>query len=342
MIVTGYDAAGKVTISNNEFDGTTSWSASCNGDHYWTMLFLGDQDYITLSNNYVHDVSGRAPKVGGSGSIVMHAVNNYFENVGGHDFDVAEGGNVLIEGNVFKSSKQPITAASESDGGSLFNVPSTSSASTCASYLGRACVANELTDSGDFGTYTSTSPLSALKKAGGVIDAADASTVAKAVLASAGIGKVLAGSDSGSTSITADVRVGATVSTAGNLVSANKSTPASNNTTPAQDSRSVARISVTTSTSATFSFSASGLPVPSKASRTIRPSHRDGQASTTFSSITVVASETRTGLKVPSTNTESDTPVTSATGSSPAAPLSSTYYLDGPDGKKYACYEVDE
>lgn len=350
MIVTGYDAAAKVTISNNEFDGVTSWSASCSGDHYWTMLFLGDQDHITLSNNYVHDVSGRAPKVGGSGGIVMHAVNNYFENVGGHDFDVAEGGNVLIEGNLFKSSKQPITAASASDGGSLFNVPSTSSASNCTSYLGRACVANELTDSGDFGTYTSTSPLSALKAAGGVIDAADASTIAKSVLASAGIGKVSAGSGSGSTSTAASVRVSATVSTAGNQVSASKSTSTavmstsssgSNNTTSAQDSRSILPASVTNSTSATFSLSASGLPAPSRTSRTARPSHGGGQASATFSSIAVVASETGTGLKVPSSTTGSDTSVPSATGSNPAAPSSSTYSMDGPGGRKYACYEVD-
>lgn len=31
MIVSGWGAAGHVTISNNEFDGVTSWSAGCNG-----------------------------------------------------------------------------------------------------------------------------------------------------------------------------------------------------------------------------------------------------------------------------------------------------------------------
>lgn len=63
MIVTGYSAAGRVTISNNEFNGVTSWSATCNGDHYWTMLFLGSSDLITLVGNSIHDCSGRAPKV---------------------------------------------------------------------------------------------------------------------------------------------------------------------------------------------------------------------------------------------------------------------------------------
>jgi pectate lyase len=52
MLVTGYEtstflypshwlqltiAGGSVTISNSELDGTTDWSASCDGHHYWTM-----------------------------------------------------------------------------------------------------------------------------------------------------------------------------------------------------------------------------------------------------------------------------------------------------------------
>ena len=61
MIVSGWGAAGRVTISNNEFDGKTSWSASCNGKHYWMMLFIGLKDYYTFSGNYVHDAAGRAP-----------------------------------------------------------------------------------------------------------------------------------------------------------------------------------------------------------------------------------------------------------------------------------------
>jgi hypothetical protein len=48
MLVTGYDAAGLVAVTNTEFDGETSWSATCNGDHYWTMLFYGADDHVTL------------------------------------------------------------------------------------------------------------------------------------------------------------------------------------------------------------------------------------------------------------------------------------------------------
>ena len=109
MIVTGYDQAGKVTISNNEFDGVTDWSATCNGEHYWTMLFYGAADKVTLSGNYIHDTSGRSPKVGGDGTITMHAVKYYWSTNQGHAFDIATGGTVLIEGNVFEDVVEPIT-----------------------------------------------------------------------------------------------------------------------------------------------------------------------------------------------------------------------------------------
>lgn len=58
FIVTGYNANTAVTVSNCEFDGQTSWSASCDGYHYWTQFFTGDGDQITFKNNYVHHTSG--------------------------------------------------------------------------------------------------------------------------------------------------------------------------------------------------------------------------------------------------------------------------------------------
>ena len=192
MIVTGYDAAGKVTISNNEFDGTTSWSATCNGDHYWTMLFLGSADYITLANNYVHNCSGRAPKVGGAGYVIMHAVNNFFYDNLGHDFDVADGGNVLIEGNYFDLVTTPITTASATDGGTIFNVPSSSDTSTCTTYLGRACLQNALLDSGSFPSFTSTYMMGAIEElySGNGPTAISSYDVPDSVIANAGIGKL--------------------------------------------------------------------------------------------------------------------------------------------------------
>lgn len=82
MIVSGWGAAGHVTISDNEFDGKSTWSAGCNGKHYWTMLLLGEKDFYTIAGNWFHDVSGRTPHIGTdytSSKIVVHAVNNYFQ-----------------------------------------------------------------------------------------------------------------------------------------------------------------------------------------------------------------------------------------------------------------------
>ena len=82
MIVSGWGQAGRVTISDNEFDGRTEWSAGCNGKHYWTMLLIGESDSYTISGNWFHDLSGRSPHLGTDqtdSTIIVHAVNNYFQ-----------------------------------------------------------------------------------------------------------------------------------------------------------------------------------------------------------------------------------------------------------------------
>lgn len=43
-IVLGNNASNRVTISNNKIDGTTSWSATCDGYHYWGLYFTGSND----------------------------------------------------------------------------------------------------------------------------------------------------------------------------------------------------------------------------------------------------------------------------------------------------------
>ncbi|KAI5841127.1 polysaccharide lyase family 1 protein [Morchella snyderi] len=191
MIVTGYDQAGRLTISNNEFDGQTSWSATCNGNHYWTMLFYGASDLVTFAGNYVHDCSGRAPKVGGAteSNILFHAVNNYFYNMLGHSFDIGTGANVLIEGNVYDGVTTPITTASATAGGQIFNVPSSSYTSSCTATLGRACVVNSISNSGAFADYTNTKALTNFS--GKNVQAATAaSSVVSSVTSNAGIGKI--------------------------------------------------------------------------------------------------------------------------------------------------------
>lgn len=193
-LVSGYDQAGRVTISNNELDGETDWSASCNGDHYWTMLFLGAADKITFVNNYIHNTSGRSPKIGGSGDITFHAVNNYWSSIGGHAFDVATGGKVLIEGNVFDDVEIPITPGTANDGGVVFNVPSTA-VSSCSSYLGRTCVTNSLSSSGDFASFSDVEALSGFSDETNIVEAKSTDGLADIIKTNAGIGKLIRSTD---------------------------------------------------------------------------------------------------------------------------------------------------
>lgn len=43
-IVLGEEASNHVTISNCKIDGTTEWSATCDGHHYWSLYFTGSDD----------------------------------------------------------------------------------------------------------------------------------------------------------------------------------------------------------------------------------------------------------------------------------------------------------
>lgn len=171
MFVAGYGASNRVTISNSEFDGSTSWSATCDGHHYWTILLLGSSDLITLKGNYIHHTSGRGPKIGGN--TLLHAVsppitpsfspssltstsqvNNEWYAVSGHAFDLGESGAMAVaEGNVFQNVVTPLLSPVE---GRIFTAPSTSANTACATYLGRNCVINAFGSSGTFsGTDTS-------------------------------------------------------------------------------------------------------------------------------------------------------------------------------------------
>ncbi|KAJ5280652.1 hypothetical protein N7478_006024 [Penicillium angulare] len=190
MFVAGYEASGSVTISNSEFDGQTSWSATCDGHHYWTVLGYGKNDKVTFTGNYIHHTSGRSPKL--EFNSYWHAYNNYWYNNTGHAFDVGEGTNALIEGNVFSGVDTPFLA--DSTPGETFAVTS-SDKSTCDSALGRTCAANTLISSGSL----SASDESVLKNwpSGETgISVMSASQVKSSVLSNAGIGKVSSGSSS--------------------------------------------------------------------------------------------------------------------------------------------------
>lgn len=180
MVVLGETASNRVTISNNEFDGQTDYSATCDGHHYWTLYATGSNDQITLKGNYIHHTSGRSPKVGGN--TVLHAVNNLWENNTGHAFDNgASGGKILAEGNVFNNVK----ATMLENKGSVFASSDSSANAQCQAAIKHTCAANTYTSSPAI-EGSDTSILSAFKN-----DAATAATAdASAIKSKAGVGKI--------------------------------------------------------------------------------------------------------------------------------------------------------
>jgi pectin lyase len=179
MFVAGTGASNRVTLSNNEFDGTTSWSATCDGHHYWAIYLTGSSDLITMKNNYIHHTSGRSPKIGGNS--LVHAVNNYWYANSGHAFDIAAGGQVVAEGNVFQNVVTPLLG----NAGKLFGATSAAASAACTANLGHTCQLNAFGSSGTLGG-TDTAFLSNFKGK----SVAAASTASSAVAGTAGVGKI--------------------------------------------------------------------------------------------------------------------------------------------------------
>ncbi|KAG8939386.1 hypothetical protein FRC00_013938, partial [Tulasnella sp. 408] len=130
FIVSHYDPNTGITISNNYFDGRTSYSPSCNDHHYWVFLFLGEADQITMMQNHIYYTAGRGPHIGGyTGAYKqqLHLVNNYYDSVDGHAIDAGANSWVLAEGNYFKAVKQPDTGSSA--GGTEYFVQTVAEAS---------------------------------------------------------------------------------------------------------------------------------------------------------------------------------------------------------------------
>ncbi|KAM0702280.1 hypothetical protein Q7P35_011190 [Cladosporium inversicolor] len=184
-IVLGNSASNRVTISNNEIDGSSSWSATCDGHHYWAIYLTGSNDMVTMKGNYIHHTSGRSPKV--AGNTLLHAVNNYWYANSGHAFEVGTGASIVAEGNVFQNVVSPIDPGTS--GGQIFTAPSTSANAACSASLGRACQMNAFGSSGAFNSMGSTGFLSNFKGKN-IASAAAASGVAASVTKNAGFGKI--------------------------------------------------------------------------------------------------------------------------------------------------------
>ncbi|KAI0405525.1 pectin lyase-like protein [Xylaria palmicola] len=194
MIVTGFGKAGKVTISNNDFDGNTSWSSGCNGKHYWTLLLAGLDDFYTFAYNHIHDVSGRAPHYGTTvtaSTQYFHAFNNYFSNIGGHAFDVYKTSYGLLEGNYFDQVTTPMTPGSLTSGGALWTTATVARASACSRYTGYICEWNRASNSGAWPDVANAEVLGKFSaKKQYLVDPMDVASVPAYVKANAGIGKV--------------------------------------------------------------------------------------------------------------------------------------------------------
>ncbi|ORC57143.1 pectate lyase [Pseudomonas floridensis] len=156
MIVTGWGAASHVTVSDNEFDGRTPWSSTCDGHHYWVWLFLGGHDTLTLARNYVHDTSGRAPHAGGmhDAAVIAQLVNNVFARLTyqGAIMSRTPSSHLLVEANGFENVTHPLfnDARQPGTGFALFSAAAATSVSDeCQRTIGRPCVANLQQSSGD-------------------------------------------------------------------------------------------------------------------------------------------------------------------------------------------------
>ncbi|CEL62162.1 hypothetical protein RSOLAG1IB_10257 [Rhizoctonia solani AG-1 IB] len=191
FIVTHFDPNTQITISNNYFDGESTWSTGCDQHHYWAFFFVGKADQITFARNYIYRTAGRGPKIGGTSGYTqnVHIFNNYWNDVTGNALEPATGARALLEGNVFNGVKTPSTGDSA---GSVFAPTSSSMNAQCSSVIGRNCVSNTLT--GSSGKLTNTASTAAISPftASTVKSASimDPSSVVSFVLANAGLGKV--------------------------------------------------------------------------------------------------------------------------------------------------------
>jgi pectin lyase len=198
MIVTGFGSAAHVTLSNNLFDGRTSYGAYCDGHHYWLMLFLGAHDQITVARNWIRGTSGRGPHAGGmrGAAVDVHLVNNYYQDVTaeGAANALTASAHLLMEGNVFADVTHPVYRHGH-DPGAVFAPFATSdgaTAATCRTYLGRDCVANQAKNGGADPQSLAVGALAALAARGQryLVSPMPATEVAARIAGEAGTGRV--------------------------------------------------------------------------------------------------------------------------------------------------------
>lgn len=154
----------------------------------------GLDDQYTWVGNWFHDLSGRAPHIGTTVTASKqfhHFVNNYFQNINGHAFDIDKNTWVLLEGNQFTSVTTPFTSGSLTAGGEIYSTVTVDEAGRCSSYIGYICEWNKAASSG---TYNDIANNNVLTKAATykqyLVGHYSVNNVASTVPNNAGIGKV--------------------------------------------------------------------------------------------------------------------------------------------------------
>jgi pectin lyase len=200
MVATGAGSATHVTLSNNEFDGRTSYSITCDAHHYYLWIFVGAHDTITLARNYIHNTSGRGPHAGGINNAVVavHMVNNYFENLSseGAASPRTTTATLLLEGNYFDHVTMPLYRYITNPPGpgyafSPFIGQANQRNDLCLKYIGRNCVANDVLSSGTSYEPLDVQAISAFQALRGLlINPMSAAQVRQTVRSKAGVGVI--------------------------------------------------------------------------------------------------------------------------------------------------------
>ncbi|KAH6647894.1 pectin lyase fold/virulence factor [Truncatella angustata] len=256
--VFGQKPSSRITLSNNFINGSTSWSAGCDGYHYWTIELVGTEDQITFQNNYVYHTSGRSPAL--SGSTLFHAVNSVWSDNNGHAIEGDTNGQGLFEGCVFENVT---TVVVDDFKGSLFSSSDSTTNAKCESALGRACVENVFSNSGAFdksdtGFFSNFTGLS-------IASATAASSAEKSVPSAAGFGKLT----TSSTESTTDESSSSAVSKVSSAVSKSTAVP-SKSTIIA--SKSTSTLSQSTGVSKSTAGSSKSTVIASKSTSTVSKS----------------------------------------------------------------------
>lgn len=188
--VFGFNPSKRITLSNNFINGESDFSTGCDGYHYWTFEMVGEDDQITMKNNYIYKTAGRGPAL--SGGTLLHAVNNVWEDVNGHAIEGAEtAARGIFEGNAFIKVKQLVSDYQ----GRLFSSPDATTNAQCEGALGRACEVNVLDQTTDEFTYTDTSFFGDFDGLS-IASAEAASDIKSSVPSNAGAGKIGSSSSS--------------------------------------------------------------------------------------------------------------------------------------------------